>query len=213
MPDTRDALDAVRDLLPLHALGLLEADEIALVERAVAADPALAVELASYRDTAAVVGSSLPPLEPSRAVWDRLLGSIGAGRFEAFTARVSKLFDVSVDRARELLGWIEDPARWEPFKPGSWLLHFEGGPSCATADCGFVRVAAGATFPWHAHDGEETTIVLAGGGRDNEGKSFQVGDEWIERGGSQHEFTAEPGDDYLFAVRVFGVRFDVTKPS
>jgi len=100
-----------------------------------------------------------------------------------------------------------------PLAPGAWLLHFQGGPSCATADCGFVRVSAGATFPWHAHDGDETTIVLAGAGRDSEGAVHGVGDEWVEQGGSQHDFSAELGEDYLFAVRVFGVRFDVTKPS
>src|SRR5262245_8781259 len=124
----------VRDLLPLHALGLLDDDEARAVKRAVDADPALAAELSSYRDTASALGGSLPPLEPSRAVWDRLLQSIDmpAGRFEAFAARVSHLYDVSVERARELLSWIDQPARWEPFKPGAWLLHFEGGPACAT---------------------------------------------------------------------------------
>ena len=48
----------IRELLPLHALGVLEADEAREVERAVAADPALAAELAAYRDAASLIASA-----------------------------------------------------------------------------------------------------------------------------------------------------------
>jgi putative transcriptional regulator len=201
----------VRDLLPLHALGLLDEEESAAVERAAAADPVVRAELAAYRDAGAVLGTSLTPREPSRAVWDRLLHSIGAGRFERFTGPISRLFDVSFERARELLGWIDDPARWEDFKPGAWLLHFPAGPACAGADTGFVKVTAGAAFPWHAHGGEEVTLVLQGAGRDSDGVVHGVGDQWAEPAGSRHEFAAEPGEDYIFAVRVLDVDFDVQK--
>ena len=203
----------VRDLLPLHALDLLDSDEALAVERAVAANPALRTELAQYREAAAAVGASLTPREPSRAVWDRLLHSIGAGRFDRFAAPLSRLFDVTVERARELLGWIEDPSRWETFKPGAWLMHLPAGPACAGADTGFVRVTAGAPFPWHAHGGEETTLVLQGAGRDTAGVVHGVGDQWSEPAGSQHDFAAEPGEDYIFAVRVIEVDFNVPRPS
>jgi putative transcriptional regulator len=198
----------LRDLLPLHALGLLDADEAAGVERALAADPALAAELVAYREAAAAVGAALPPVEPGRAVWDRLLHSIGGGRFDGFADAMARLFDVTADRARELLGWIDDPARWETFAPGAWLIHFPAGPACAGADTGFVRVAAGARFPRHVHGGDEVTLVLQGAGRDHAGLVMRAGDEHLEVAGSQHEFTAEPGEDFVFAVRVVDVRFD-----
>jgi len=54
----------VRELLPLYALGILETDEAAVVERAVAGDPALAVELASYQQTAGVIGVAIRPVAP-----------------------------------------------------------------------------------------------------------------------------------------------------
>jgi putative transcriptional regulator len=200
----------VRELLPLHALGLLDADEAAGVERAVAADPALAIELAAYRDAAAAVGSALPSLEPSRAVWDRLLHSIGGGRFDGFAASIARLFDVSADRARELMGWIDDPTRWQTFAPGAWLIHFPAGPACAGADTGFVKVAPGARFPRHVHGGDEVTLVLQGASRDQDGRVLRAGDEHLEVAGSLHEFTAEPGEDFVFAVRVVDVRFDLT---
>ena len=52
---------------------------------------------------------------------------------------MASLFDVTVDRARELLGLIERPASWENPVPGIRLVHFDGGPAYAAADCGFVR--------------------------------------------------------------------------
>src|SRR5687767_13714180 len=96
----------IRDLLPLYALGALDADEASAVEQAVEADPALAAELDRYFDV-------MPAIEPSADVKARLMASAGGGRYEQFTSRMTKLLDVSVDRARELLGLIERKASWE----------------------------------------------------------------------------------------------------
>jgi len=197
----------------LHALGVLDPSEAADVERAVRADPALAAELTRYRDVTSALGETLAVDAPPRWVWDRLVHSIGAGRFDRFVARFARIFDVTVDRARELLGWIDDPNRWEELKPGSWLVHFPAGPACAAADTGFVRVTAGAQFPWHRHEGEEVTLVLQGAYRDHQGVLVGAGEEVVENGGSEHDFAAEPGDDLIYAVRVVGVDFNVARPS
>jgi quercetin dioxygenase-like cupin family protein len=93
------------------------------------------------------------------------------------------------------------------------LQHFTAGPACAGSDTGFVRVAAGTTFPWHGHDGDEVTLVLAGSSRDYSGTILTAGDEFALNGGSAHEFTALGDQDYIYAVRVVGVRFDVPKPD
>src|SRR5262249_10191622 len=130
----------IRELLPLHALDLLDADEAKSVERAVAADPVLAAELAAHRDAAHQLAAAPPPVAPSPDVYDQLVASIGGGRFERFAARCAKIFDVTVDRARELLGLVERAASWENPVPGVGLIHFDGGPACATADCGFIRI-------------------------------------------------------------------------
>ncbi len=110
----------IRDLLPLHALGVLDAAETQLVDRAVATAPALARELAALQRTAE---SMIVPVEPSAAVHARLLGSLGGGRFEAFSSRMASLLDVTIDRARELLGLIERPESWEAAAPGLQLVH------------------------------------------------------------------------------------------
>ena len=173
----------VRELLPLYAVGALAPDEAAQVERAVESDPALAAELDSYL-------SLIVPVTPSPDVKARLLASAGGGRFEKFVDRMAKLFDVTVDRARELLGLVERDASWENPMPGIALIHFDGGPACAAADCGFVRIEPGCTFPWHTHRGEEINVILAGTLRDSTGKVLHPGDELVQPANTQHDLTA-----------------------
>ncbi len=52
----------VRELLPLYALGVLDAAESAVVERAVAGDPTLAAELAAYQRTAEGMVAPIAPV-------------------------------------------------------------------------------------------------------------------------------------------------------
>ena len=183
----------VRDLLPLYALGELSDDEANAVERAIESDPNLAAELESYLDLVAVA--------PAADVKTRLMASIGGGRFEQFSDRMAKLLDVTIDRARELLGLIERPASWENPVPGVHLIHFDGGPAFAAADCGFVRIAPGCKFPWHTHRGEEVSVILSGAMRDHDGKLLRAGDELVHQQDTQHELTAEGDEDVIYVAR------------
>jgi putative transcriptional regulator len=183
----------IRELLPLYAVGELSADEATAVERAVEADANLAAELESYLDLVAVA----PPAD----VKARLIASVGGGRFEKFSDRMAKLFDVTLERARELLGLIERPASWEYPVPGVSLIHFDGGPACAAADCGFVRIAPGCKFPWHTHRGEEVSVILSGAVRDHDGRVFRAGDELVHQQGTQHELTAEGDEAVIYVAR------------
>ena len=195
--------DDVRELLPLYALGILEVDEAALVERAIADDAALTAELASYQQTTAALGSTVAPVAPSAAVKQRLLASIGGGRFEAFSGRMAKLFDVTVDRARELLGLIERPASWIPqIIPGISLVHFEGGPATATADCGFVRIVPGGVFPPHTHLGEEIVTILSGQLHDlTNDRVIGPGDDYLQIEGTTHYLVCIGTEDCVYASR------------
>jgi len=177
----------IRELIPLYAVGALDGDEAAAVERAVEADPVLAAELDSYL-------SLIPVAAPDADVKARLLASVGGGRFETYSSRMAALFDVTVDRARELLALMERKSSWENPVPGIHLVHFAGGPAYVAADCGFVRIEPGCTFPWHTHRGEEVVVVLQGTIRDNTaGKTYQPGDEILQAEGSSHDLVA--GDD------------------
>jgi len=188
----------IRELLPLYALGVLPADEAQIVERATAADPALAAELASYQRTAE---GMVAPLAPSPEVHARLMASLGGGRFEKFSNRMASLFDVTVDGARELLGLIERPASWEPAVAGVHLVHFPGGPAYAAADCGFVRLAPHTAFPLHSHAGEEVSLILAGTLTDRRsGRAYGPGDELVEAEGTEHDVVAG-AVEVLYAAR------------
>lgn len=189
----------VRELLPLYALGVLEPDEAQVVERAIANDAALAAELAGY---AASTDLLVAPIAPPVDVKARLLASIGQGRFESFTSRLANLFDVTVERARELVGLIERPASWHREAPGISLVHFEGGPAYAAADCGFIRIDPGGVFPPHKHVGEETSIVLQGRMRDAaSGRVLGPGDDLLQVQGSEHHLVCEGDEPCIFAAR------------
>jgi putative transcriptional regulator len=193
----------VRELLPLYALGILEADEAGLVERAVASDAELAAELASYRQTADAIGLAIQPVAPSSEVQERLMASVGGGRFEAFAARMARMYDVTVERGRELLGLIERAASWIPqVVPGLTFVDFEGGPATAGADCGFVQLAPGAVFPPHTHLGEEMTMVLSGQIHDPvNGITLGPGDDYVRTPGTTHYLTCIGDEPCIYATR------------
>jgi anti-sigma factor RsiW len=189
----------VRELLPLYALGILEPDEANVVERAVAKDAALAAELAGYQASADLL---VVPATPAPDVKARLLASVGTGPFEKFSARMASLYDVTVERAREILGLIERPASWNQEAGGISLVHFNGGAAYAAADCGFIRLEPGAVFPPHKHLGEEASVVLQGQVRDMaSGRLLGPGDELLQAEASEHHLVCEGTEPCIFAAR------------
>lgn len=211
-------VDDIHELLPLYALGILSPEECAIVDAAVAKDPALAAELASFSDATSQL---IEPVAPAPEVKARLLASVGGGQYETYSSRMAKLFDVDVDRAREFLGLAERAASWEPQAvPGIHLVHFEGGPAYAAADCGFVRLADGAMFPPHDHLGEEVSLILSGSLRviENGGERILVaGDELVQPEGTSHHLVGV--GECIFATRavngisIGGVPVRMPKPG
>ena len=208
----------VRELLPLYALGILEADEAGAVERAIAGDAALAAELASYQQTAGAIGTALEPVAPAPEVKQRLLASVGGGRFEAFAARLGRMYDVTLERAREILGLIERPASWIPqVVPGISFVDFEGGPATAGADCGFVRLTPGTVFPPHTHIGEEATTILSGQIHDPvHNRTLGPGEDCLMTPGTTHYWVCIGDEDCIYASRsggieIGGVRVEPTR--
>jgi anti-sigma factor ChrR (cupin superfamily) len=192
----------VRELLPLYALGILEADEARVVERAIAGNPELAAELAAYQQTTGELGSVIQPVAPAPEVKERLMASVGGGRFAAFAARLAKLYDVTVERAHELLGLMDRTASWRPQIPGISLIDFDGGPAAAAADCGFFKLTPGALFPPHKHLGEERVIILAGQIRDvvND-RVCTAGDEYVQLEGTSHYLQCVGSEECIYAAR------------
>ncbi len=198
-----------RELLPLYALGILDSEEAALVERTIARDPVLAAELVSLQDVAAQMIAAPSPVEPNPDVKLQLMASIGGGRFEKYASRTAKLFDVSVERAQEILALAERKTSWvEPIPGiGITLIHFTGGQKYATADCGFVRIAAGATFPPHTHLGDEYTLVLAGTLIDHtNGRTLGPGDEvHLTKGETPHHISSGGDEVIILTLETEGI--------
>lgn len=210
---TEKTIQDIRELLPLYALGVLPPDEGSLVEKLLHDHPEFAASLESYRATAGDLMLAVAPVAPSPHVRVRLLASIGAGRFEKLTPAFRRIFDLTVDGARALLAWIDDPSKWQQVMPHFAAIHFAGGPACVGADTGFVRLAPHTTFPYHAHRGEEITLVIQGSAVTSDGKSLKAGDEVIEGPGSAHDITNTGDEDFIYATRAFGVQFGIAKPA
>jgi len=152
-------------------------------------------------------------LEPSTApasLRARLLAELPVTRrFERFAASVAKLLDIGLERANALLDRLDDAAVFTTEMPGVEFFWVEGGPRVANAVRGFLRVAAGTTFPEHEHLGEETVLVLQGAFTEpGSGRTVRAGETDVLSAQSSHTFHAPPdGPDLLMLqVTAVGVR-------
>jgi anti-sigma factor ChrR (cupin superfamily) len=147
---------------------------------------------------------------PSPAVRDRLMASVDAlvrpGRLDRHAAALGALFDVTVDKARMFLGWIDDPSRWAPVGlRGVDGITIPAGPAWSGADCRILKVAAGGRFPTHRHVGAEAALILDGEAWEQVGGEVMGAGYLLERpAGTSHELLV--GDEpCVFAVRSLGM--------
>jgi putative transcriptional regulator len=158
---------------------------------------------AEYRvsaETLADLALSLPRSTPSPEVRARVLESIGTtNRFAMFAAQVAKLIDVGVDKARELVGRIDDLKSWvaTPVE-GVFSYDLPVGPAVADAVVGFVRMRPGVVFPDHEHMGDEAMFVVQGSCIDSSGIVIKRGDLIRLAPGTHHDFKALPGPDFIY---------------
>ena len=194
------------------ALGNLGRTEQARAEAHVAACPACATELAALRATFAflpLADHAVAPPADSRARLLAAVDNLERTSIDRFTRRVAELLDIGRGSARSLLARVEraiaagpdDPA-WSPaFTPDIRLLHVSGGPRVAGCATGFVRLAAGATFPHHKHLGEEWNLVVHGAIVEDSGRRCETGGEINMAGDTAHSFVASSdGECVLLAV-------------
>jgi putative transcriptional regulator len=191
----------VDDLLPEYAAGMLSAADAERLQAHLAGCGRCAAELGEIREALDGLALDLPALTPPPALRERILADIGrVGRFDAFAARIATLLDCAVDKARTLVGLIDQAASWVDGPFGTRLVHLPAGPSIAGANCGFIRLPPGASFPMHRHVGEERALVLQGSYLDSSGRSYGPGADVVMSDGSEHSFTALPGVDLVFLV-------------
>jgi quercetin dioxygenase-like cupin family protein len=138
----------------------------------------------------------------------RLLATMHrGGRYGVFADRLARMFDIPEGDANALCAKLEAGAEWMPFLlPGVEMMPVEAGPKHAGALATLVRLAPGASFPDHAHRGEETMFVLDGGFREAAEGGAEVwrGEELVRGDGTAHTFAALPGRPCIAAALVTG---------
>ena len=193
----------LEDLLQRRLPSAVARDDAALAKAGVAE-----VDLAATKEAVAAIGLTTPPAAPSPSLRERVLASRGRpGRFGIFADRIARLFDLSLEDAEALMKRIEEPSAWTPFLvDGLELIPVVGGAKCAGAIATLVRIQPGATFPEHAHRGEETMLVLDGGFREpgEGGEEIWRGDEIFRDDGTEHALLALPGVPCIAAVLIHG---------
>lgn len=137
----------------------------------------------------------------------RLLEETGRApeRYAPFTRRLSELYDISRDDARQVLERSADPKAWKQSGlPGIKKLPVKAGASRASAQAYLVSFAAGARFPEHHHDGLETVLLLAGSYTESTGKVYSTGDMHLMEPGTAHSFTIAKDEDCVAATLLHG---------
>ncbi len=125
---------------------------------------------------------------------ERLLARARQGRLAYFTDQVAQLFDLSTTDAAELLRRAQANEGWEAGPDvGVEIMPVNAGPKVSECITALVRVAPGATFPWHPHLGPETVMVLEGGFRDSQGVEVWRGEVQQMPGDTEHDFVAFEG--------------------
>jgi quercetin dioxygenase-like cupin family protein len=158
-----------------------------------------------WRQAIAAIGDDVEPVLPAEGVRARLLASLEASRWDRFAGQVAELFAVTVEGARDVLAKLDDAAAWRTLMPGIDCIRVSGSSNPMQAQCAFVRVAPGTTFPWHRHVGEERSLVLHGGAHMADGRDLRPGDVLVVDESVEHDFVVEGDDACIFAVKSSGM--------
>ncbi len=190
--------------LPELALGTLAGAERSLVEEHLRSCPRCRAELDAIREAVVAIGFGLAPVAPPPSLKARLLRAAQAPGRYAFVDLVTRVFELTRERAEQLLDSVVDPAAWGPGPlAGVELLHFDPGPGLAGADAGLVRFAPGTPFPRHTHLGREVMIVLEGSYTEEDGTRYGAGSRVDNPAGSSHAFVCDAREGCLAGVVLF----------
>jgi anti-sigma factor ChrR (cupin superfamily) len=196
---TEHVVERLTDLV----VGFLTQSEVAEVEAHLAGCEACSSERAAFEGVVHSLSLSLEPVDPPPALRQSILDAVASGpdRFAPMFDRLSALFDIAVDTARDYLARLTDPEGWVELMPGLTYLDLEGGPA-APGTVGLVCLDEGVRFPVHKHVGVEHVLVLKGGIRDMSGDEIWAGDMAEMPDGSEHWFEALGPEGLIYAVVV-----------
>jgi putative transcriptional regulator len=190
-------------------LGTLDPPTRATVEGHIESCARCAAEVVAMGEALSGLAVSLPPERPEPTARTNLLMSLSDDpqpprRLASVVERVAGFFEVSIERARALLALIDEPAAWTRGPAdGVNLIHLEAGPRYAGVDAGFVRLAPGATFPYHRHVGGELVLLIEGSFTEDDGTVVRAGEGQDLAADTSHSFTAPPEAGCILAVLIW----------
>src|SRR5436190_13099661 len=131
-----------------YVLGTLSADERAAVERAAAADPALAEEIESWNEQLSPLLLDAPEVEPPAYIFDRIKEKIANAKPQAEALAGSRTVRADEGRWEQLCAGIERKTLWHDREKGRITF--------------LIRAQPGAEFAAHQHDDDEEAYILSG---------------------------------------------------
>ncbi len=160
----------------------------------------------------ALIGASAPTVAPPASLRASLLDAVSSNdpriALAGFSGRLRRLFDLSPRAVDDVLAAVARPELWETYLDGVSLFHFEPGPrelaAASRVDAGLVRFRAGMAYPRHRHLGEELTLVLRGGFREDvTGLEVVAGDLLHRAPGTVHGHEIFADEDCVVAVLLY----------
>jgi putative transcriptional regulator len=128
-------------------------------------------------------------------------------RYAPFYARLSSLWQLSLDDVRAELLRARDPGAWSHgLLPGLRIFNV-GGSQAKSPRARLLRFAPGARFPRHRHRESERVLVLEGGYADDSGAELHAGGEQTMAAGSEHELYILGSEPCVVAVSERGIAF------
>ncbi len=146
-------------------------------------------------------GDDLDDVAP-KSLRERILASTQRpGPYGRFADRLARMFGIGVDRAEIVLRDIAKPEAFvDSGIPGIQIYTVADIPADSDGLATITRFDPGAHFPEHAHNGDETTLVLAGGFTDASGLEIERGDELWKESASAHHFDVFDDEPCVAAV-------------
>lgn len=194
-----------------YVLGLLDEEHARNLEQTMSEDESLQRRVTAVEQRLDQLANDEDAMVAIQSVRTRLLDSVAKDvPMTAMLPRLQQLFDIASEQAQALLAAARDPSskRWQSAGvAGAQLLHLQGGPTLAQADCGLVRLEPGAVFPLHEHLGDEWALVLDGCIGEVGGRSFNAGDVAFSAAGSRHALETLGNQSVVLATVNFeGIR-------